>query len=339
MSRIAVFGAGGWGTALSVMCCTCGHEVSLWSPFEKEIEALRADGENKRLLPGVLVPKEIRLTTDVSSGKGADLIVFAVPSFAVRETAKRLSGVLLPGQVLVNVAKGLEEDSLKRLSQVIGEELPKARAVVLSGPSHAEEVSRGVPTAVVAASASGEAASAVQETFMNPNFRIYVNSDVVGVELGAALKNVIALAAGICDGLKLGDNTKAALMTRGITEMARLGVAMGGAAQTFAGLTGIGDLIVTCTSMHSRNRRAGIFIGQGLKPEEAIEKVGMVVEGYKTTHAAYRLSKEAGVEMPIVNECYEVLYGGKDPMNAIKDLMQRKKKHEIEDLWVPRSPR
>jgi glycerol-3-phosphate dehydrogenase (NAD(P)+) len=335
MSRIAVLGSGGWGTALSVMCRACGHDVSLWSPFEAELEAIRRDGEHKKLLPGVPVPPTIKLTTDAGIAAGADIVVLAVPSFAVRETARSLSGVLAPGQIVVNVGKGLEEDSLKRLSQVIGEELPDARTVVLSGPSHAEEVSRGIPTAIVAASVCKEAANAVQETFMNPNFRIYINSDVVGVELGAALKNVIALAAGVCDGLKLGDNTKAALMTRGITEMARLGVAMGAVAQTFGGLSGIGDLIVTCTSVHSRNRRAGIYIGEGLPVKKAIEKVGMTVEGYKTTHAAYRLSHEAGVEMPIVSECYHVLYEGKDPKEAISDLMQRKKKHEIEDLWLP----
>lgn len=334
MSKIAVFGSGGWGTALAVMCCAYSHDVSLWSPFEAELEAIKRDGEHKKLLPGVPVPSQIKLTTDISIAADADVIVFAVPSFAVRSTAKRLAGVVAPGQIIVNVAKGLEENSLKTLSQVIKEELPEVRIVVLSGPSHAEEVSRGIPTAVVAASKDEDAARIVQKTFMNPNFRIYINSDVVGVELGAALKNVIALAAGICDGLALGDNTKAALMTRGITEMARLGVAMGGEAQTFSGLTGIGDLIVTCTSMHSRNRRAGIYIGEGMSAKEAIEKVGMTVEGYKTAHAAYVLSQKAGVEMPIVNECYAVLYEGKNPRAAIKDLMQRKSKHETEDLGL-----
>ncbi len=334
MSKVAILGSGGWGTALAVMCSACGHDVSLWSPFQSELDTIKHDGENKKLLPGVVVPETINLTTDAAVVKGADVVVFAVPSFAVRETAKRIAGLVTPEQIVVNVAKGLEEDSLKRLSQVIAEELPVQKIVVLSGPSHAEEVSRGIPTAIVAASASKEAANKVQDTFMGPNFRIYVNPDVVGVELGAALKNIIALAAGICDGLGLGDNTKAALMTRGITEMARLGVAMGGSAQTFAGLAGIGDLIVTCTSMHSRNRRAGIYIGEGLSVDKAIEKVGMTVEGYKTTHAAYCLSQKSGVEMPIVDECYRVLYEGKNPREAIKDLMQRAKKHEIEDAWM-----
>lgn len=334
MSKIAVLGAGGWGTALSIMCSNAGHEVSMWSRFQNEIDSIKRDGENKRLLPGVKIPAAITMTTDPGIVKEADITILAVPSFAVRETAKRISGFAGDGKIIVNVAKGLEESTLKRLSQVISEEIPSSRVVVLSGPSHAEEVSRGVPTAIVAASTSKEAAIAVQDTLMGPNFRIYTNPDVVGVELGGALKNVIALAAGVCDGLKLGDNTKAALMTRGISEMARLGVALGGATQTFAGLTGIGDLIVTCTSMHSRNRRAGIFIGEGMPADKAIEKVGMVVEGYKTTNAAYRLSKKAGIEMPIVNECYQVLFEGKSPRDAIADLMMREKKHEIETTWA-----
>ena len=335
MANIMILGSGGWGTALAVMCCKSGHCVTLWSYSQDELADIRRDGEHKKLLPGVSVPREITLTGDLTAVRGADIVVFAVPSFAVRATAQRVSGLVRDGQVIVNVAKGLEDDSLKRLSNVIEEELPQARVVVLSGPSHAEEVSRGIPTAIVAASASKEAAKAVQDTFMNENFRIYINPDVVGVELGAALKNVIALAAGICDGLKLGDNTKAALMTRGITEMARLGVAMGGSAQTLAGLTGIGDLIVTCTSVHSRNRRAGIYIGEGLSPEQAVEKVGMTVEGYKTTHAAYLLAKKANVEMPIVNECYGVLFEGKSPKEAIRHLMQREKKDEIEEIDLP----
>jgi len=334
MAKIAVLGAGGWGTALSVMCCKYGHNVSLWSPFEEEIENIRRDGEHVKLLTGVPVPPEINLSSSIGDLTGSDVFVLAVPSFAVRETARLLRGVLLDGDTVVNVAKGLEEVSLKRLSQVIGEELPGAKVVALSGPSHAEEVSRGVPTTVVAASKDRQAAVFVQDTFMNPTFRIYANPDIVGVELGGALKNIIALAAGICDGLSLGDNAKAALMTRGITEMARLGVALGGNSQTFAGLTGIGDLIVTCTSIHSRNHRAGVYIGQGMTAAQAIEKVGMTVEGYSTTHTAYILAQKTGIEMPIVNECYHVLFENKDPNNAIRDLMRRSKKHEIEDAWV-----
>lgn len=334
MPGIFFLGAGGWGTALAIMCANNGHEVTLWSPFEEQIATLRQDRENKKLLPGVRLPDGIELTTSLEQVGGADIVVLAVPSFAVRMTAERLHGRLLEGTVVVNVAKGLEEDSLKRLSQVIAEELPHCRVAALSGPSHAEEVSRGMPTTVVAASLSNSAALLTQDIFMNPKFRIYLNHDLVGVELGGALKNIIALAAGICDGMKLGDNTKAALMTRGMTEIARLGVALGGSTQTFAGLSGMGDLIVTCTSMHSRNRRAGIFIGEGLTAKEAIDRVGMTVEGYRTTLAAYRLSKTVGVEMPIVNECYQVLYEDKDPHKAIGDLMMRQRKHEIEDIWV-----
>lgn len=334
MSSVTILGSGGWGTALAIMCSKYGHKVRLWSAFPEELDKIRQDGENTKLLPGVPVPKDIELTGDICSVKEADIIVFAVPSFAVRQTANRLSGHIKPGQVIVNVAKGIDEENLIRLSEVIEEQLPGAEIVALSGPSHAEEVSRGQPTTVVAASKSKHAALLVQDCFMNPTFRIYVNPDIIGVELGGALKNVIALAAGICDGLGLGDNTKAALMTRGITEMARLGVALGGSAQTLAGLTGIGDLIVTCTSMHSRNRRAGIFIGQGLKPSEAIQKVGMTVEGYNTTRAAYLLAQKAGIEMPIVEQCYHVLFENKDPNTAVMELMQRQKRHEIEDSWI-----
>lgn len=329
-----ICGAGGWGTALAVMCFGQGNRVTLWSPFEKDLAAVRDDGENRRLLPGVAVPPEIRLTSDLSGARQADLIILAVPSFAVRETAAKLKDIAPEGAVVVNVAKGIEEGTLLRLSEVIAQELPYVKVVALSGPSHAEEVSRGVPTALVAASVSKEAAVYAQDTLMNKDFRIYANPDIVGVELGGALKNVIALAAGVCDGLGLGDNTAAALMTRGITEMARLGVRLGASSQTFAGLSGIGDLIVTCTSRHSRNRRAGIFIGEGMSAQDAVAKVGMTVEGYWTTRAAYRLSLRAGVEMPIVGECYRVLFEGKDPKQAIRDLMGRSKKHETEQTWM-----
>lgn len=334
MAKLFFLGSGGWGMALAIMCSKNGHEVTLWSPFQEEIAALRRDRENAKLLPGVRLPDEIELTNSLERVGDADVVVLAVPSFAVGETAQRLHGQLLDGTVVVNVAKGLEEDSLRRLSEVISEELPHCRVAALSGPSHAEEVSRGMPTTVVAASLSGSAALLTQDVFMNPKFRIYINHDLVGVELGGALKNSIALAAGICDGMEMGDNTKAALMTRGMTEIARLGVALGGKTATFAGLSGMGDLIVTCTSMHSRNRRAGIYIGQGFTAKEAVEKVGMTVEGYRTTLAAWRLAKKAGVEMPIVNECYQVLYEGKDPHEAIGDLMMRQRKHEIEDIWM-----
>lgn len=334
MSDIFILGAGGWGTALAIMCAKQGHRVTLWSHSQKRVEELCADGENKRLLPGVAIPKEIVMTSDLSGVEKSDIVVFVVPSSAVREVAQKISGRVREGTVIVNGAKGIEKGTFKRMSEIISEELPQSRVAVLSGPSHAEEVARGMPTTVVAASKDKQAALAVQDVFMNPVFRIYVSPDIVGVELGGTLKNIIALAAGVCDGLKLGDNTKAALMTRGITEMARLGVALGGNAQTFAGLAGIGDLIVTCTSMHSRNRRAGILIGEGIPASKAVEKIGMTVEGYFNTLTAYQLSQKAGIEMPIVNECYHVLYQGKDPQDAIRDLMSREKKHELEATWI-----
>jgi glycerol-3-phosphate dehydrogenase (NAD(P)+) len=334
MAEIAVLGAGGWGTAFAVMCAKYGHGTTLWSLYEDQVRDLKRDKENKRLLPGVGLPESLRLTSDIRAVSTAEAVVLAVPSNAIRETTARLRGVVMPGAVIVSASKGFEESTLKRLSEVISEELPQNEVVVLSGPSHAEEVSRGVPTTVVSASKSKNAAIFVQDTFMNPTFRIYVNPDIVGVELGGALKNVIALAAGVCDGVKLGDNTKAALITRGITEMARLGVALGGCAQTFAGLTGIGDLIVTCTSVHSRNRRAGVYIGEGLTAKQALEKVGMTVEGYMAARAAFRLAKRAKIEMPIINEAYYVLYEQKSPQEAIRDLMTREKKHEIEEAWV-----
>lgn len=333
MASIAVLGSGGWGCALSIMADRYGNDVTLWSLFENEINELKQNREHKKLLPGVKINESITLTNDINCVKNADITVIAVPSNAVRSTAHLLKDVIKDGSIVVNIAKGLEEESLKRLSEVIEEELPGVKVVVLSGPSHAEEVSRAVPTTCVVASRDNAAAIFVQDTFMNPSFRLYTNPDIVGVELGASLKNVIALAAGICDGMGLGDNTKAALMTRGITEMARLGVALGGKNETFAGLSGIGDLIVTCTSMHSRNRRAGILIGQGKTAKQAIEEVGMTVEGYRTAAAAYKLSQKAKVEMPIITEIYNVLYKDKNPKEAITDLMTRSKKHEIEEVW------
>lgn len=262
------------------------------------------------------------------------MVIIAVPSFAVRTIAKKIKSAVNPKAIVINVAKGFEQETLKCISEILDEELPDNKNVILSGPSHAEEVSRGVPTTVVAASKNREAAEFVQEHLMNPTFRIYVNDDVVGVELGGAIKNIIALAVGISDGLQLGDNAKAALMTRGITEMARLGVMLGGKAETFAGLSGIGDLIVTCTSMHSRNRRAGILIGQGKTAAQAIEEVGMTVEGYVSSKCAYQLSQRVGIEMPIINEIYYVLYENKSAKEAVKDLMGRSKKHEAEEIWL-----
>lgn len=334
MAKITVLGSGGFGTALAVLADSSGHEVTLWSPFEKEVEDLLKYRENKKLLKDIKIPESIAITTDISSAREAELVIMAVPSSAVREVARKLKGVIKDNQIIMNVGKGLEEGTLLRLSEVIAEELAEAVIVVMSGPSHAEEVARGIPTTNVVASKDVNVAMYVQDLLMSENFRLYTSTDLIGIEIGGALKNVIALSAGVCDGMGLGDNTKAALMTRGMTEMVRLGVAMGAKERTFAGLTGFGDLIVTCTSMHSRNRRAGILIGQGKTVKQALEEVGMTVEGYKTAHSAYMLAQKYNVEMPIITEVYNVLYKGKDCKRAIYDLMTRDKKHEIEDNWV-----
>jgi glycerol-3-phosphate dehydrogenase (NAD(P)+) len=334
MSKITVVGSGGWGTAIAVMTSKHGNEVTLFSVFEEEIEQIKKDRENKKLLPGVAIPENIMLTSDLSCVQSADFIVLAVPSFAVRSTCKKLAPYIDKGAIIVNIAKGLEEDSLKRLSQVIEEELPQCHIAIMSGPSHAEEVARGIPTTNVVSSKDKDIAEKVQDCFMNDTFRLYTNDDLIGAELGGSLKNVIALAAGIVDGMGFGDNTKAALMTRGITEMVRLGVAIGAKSETFAGLTGFGDLIVTCTSIHSRNRRCGILIGKGMNVADALKEIGMTVEGYRTSKAAYTLAKKANVEMPIMQKAYEVLYENKNPKIAIAELMTRTKKHETEDLWI-----
>lgn len=331
MANIAVLGAGGWGTALAVMADQCGHHVCLWSAFPEELEQIRKEKENKKLLPGILVPDTIHLVSNLQEIADRSFYILAVPSIAVRETARKLADVAPPDSYIVNVGKGLEDGTKKRLSQVIQEEIPTARIVVLSGPSHAEEVGRNIPTTVVVSSHEIKNAEYVQDVLMNPNFRIYTNSDLIGVELGGTVKNVIALAAGICDGMGLGDNSKAALLTRGIAEIARLGVAMGANVQTFAGLTGIGDLIVTCTSMHSRNRRAGILVGQGVPPQEALKRVG-TVEGYYAAKVVHELAEEQGVEMPISEKCYQVMYRNASPQDAIRQLMARPKKHENEYL-------
>ena len=334
MAKIWILGSGGFGTSLAVNMAANGNQVVLWSLFEEEIETLRADREHKKLLPGVKIPEQVCLTSSLDGVGDADLVIMAVPSFAVRDTARLLQGRLPDGKIIVNIAKGLEKGTLSTLAEVIEEELPKAVVAALSGPSHAEEVARGVPTTVVVASRHRESVSYVQEIMMNPTLRIYENDDVPGVELGGALKNIIALAAGVCDGLGLGDNAKAALMTRGITEIARLGVKLGARTETFAGLSGIGDLIVTCTSMHSRNRRTGILIGEGYTVEDAIAKVGMTVEGYISAKSAYVLAQRTGTDMPIIEQTYQVLYEGKSPRQAINDLMTRPKKCENEVVWL-----
>ena len=332
--KITVLGSGAWGTALSLVLLENGHQVTLWSYTREESQTLRDNRENP-MLKGVPLPDALALTDDMACVKGCGLVVLATPSFAVRTTAAKLKDLVDPGTILVSVSKGIEKDTSLRLSQVIEEEIgDKCPVVVLSGPSHAEEVGRRIPTGVVAAASDRAVAEQVQDLFMNHRFRVYTSDDKVGTELCAALKNIIALCAGCCDGMGFGDNTKAALMTRGLSEIARLGMAMGGKKETFAGLTGVGDLIVTCTSMHSRNRRCGILIGQGVPVEEALKQIGAVVEGYYATATGKELAEKLGVEMPITEAAYSVLYEGKDPKVVLDELMTREKKHEIEDSWV-----
>ncbi len=330
--KATVLGSGAWGTALAMLLLENGHDVTLWSYTEEESRVLRETGENP-MLKGVPLPKELKLTTDMAAVKGCGLVVLATPSFAVRSTAAKLKELAGPGTLLVSVSKGIEKDTSLRLSQVIEEELgDRCPVVVLSGPSHAEEVGRGIPTGVVAAGRE-EDARRVQDLFMNRRFRVYTSGDKVGTEICAALKNIIALCAGCCDGMGCGDNTKALLMTRGLAEMARLGVALGGERETFTGLAGVGDLIVTCCSMHSRNRRCGILIGQGKPVQEAIREVGAVVEGYYAAANARALARKAGVEMPIAQAAYEVLYEGRDIHSVLDDLMSRAKRSEREEGW------
>ena len=332
--KISVMGSGGWGTALALVLLENGHDVTLWSYTEAESAVLKEQRENP-MLKGVPLPEDLKLTSDSSCVKGCGVVVLATPSFAVRTTARALAPLLEPGTVLVSVSKGIEKDTSLTLTEAIAQEVgERCPIVALSGPSHAEEVARQIPTAVVSASKDRSAAELVQDLFMNERFRVYASDDVVGVELGAALKNVIALCAGVCDGMGYGDNTKAALMTRGLTEIARLGVAMGGRRETFAGLTGVGDLIVTCTSMHSRNRRCGILIGKGVPAQQAVQEIGAVVEGYYAAATARALARKVGVEMHITEAAYQVLYHGKDPQSVIVELMTRERKHELEDSWV-----
>ncbi|MEA4896059.1 MAG: NAD(P)H-dependent glycerol-3-phosphate dehydrogenase [Oscillospiraceae bacterium] len=332
--KLSVIGSGAWGTALSLLLLENGNEVTLWSHSKEESETIRKAMENP-FLKGVPIPEKLRLTAELDCARDADLVVLATPSFAVRETARRLAPLLLRKTIVVSVAKGIEMDTSLRMSQVIGEELHGGNTVAaLSGPSHAEEVGRGIPTAVVAACPDLGAAELVQDLFMNERLRVYTSSDIIGVELGAALKNVIALCAGCCDGMGFGDNTKAMLMTRGLTEIARVGAKMGGRKETFAGLAGMGDLIVTCTSDHSRNRRAGLLIGAGMDPQEAMRQVGAVVEGYYAAASGYMMAKKCGVEMPITEATYNVLYNGAPLRETFTALMTRSKKHEIEESWL-----
>ena len=326
--KVTVLGSGAWGTALALVLLENGNDVTLWSFLEEEKAVLEQTRENP-MLKGVPLPETLKLTTDMSAVRGCDAVVIATPSFAVRSTAAKLRELVDPGTVLISVSKGIEKDTSLRLSQAIEQEVgDKCPVVVLCGPSHAEEVGRGIPTAVVAAADELRHAEFVQDMFMNDRFRIYTSTDRVGAEICAALKNVIALCAGCCDGMGYGDNTKAMLMTRGLAEITRLGVALGGKPESFAGLTGVGDLIVTCCSMHSRNRRCGILLGQGKSVEEALKEVGATVEGYYAANNARTLAEKVGVEMPIAQMAYEVLYEGRDVHSVVTALMSRAKKAE-----------
>lgn len=333
MANITILGSGGFGLSLAIMCSNAGHTVTVWSKFQDEIDTIKRTGELKVKLPGVKISEKIELTTDISCVKGRDLIIIGIPTSFVRDVCEQAAKYLDKSSIIVNTAKGLEKGTLKTMSQVMKETFPENRCAVLTGPSHAEEIARGVPTTIVVASDDRDVSYYVQNTLSNGTFRIYVNDDVLGCEIGGSLKNIIALAAGVCDGLGLGDNTKAALMTRGIREIGVLGTAMGATVTTFAGLSGIGDLIVTCCSMHSRNRRAGILIGQGVSPEEAVERVG-TVEGYSCTKNAYELAKKLGVEMPITEQLYKVLFEGGSASDAIKALMGRPSKNETEGEFL-----
>lgn len=332
--NVCVVGSGGWGTALATVLVENGHNVTLWSYLEEESRTLQEKKENP-LLPGVALPDSLTYTWDLSAVRGKDVVVLATPSFAMRSTAKQITPYLTPEMTLVSVSKGIEKGTSLRLTEVIREVTGDICPVVaLSGPSHAEEVGRRVPTAVVSACADRTAAEKIQDLFLNPRFRVYSSSDVIGVELGAALKNVIALCSGCITGMGFGDNTKAMLMTRGLAETARLGVALGAKKETFAGLAGMGDLIVTCTSLNSRNYRAGILIGKGTPVDEAVKEIGAVVEGYYAVDSARELAARVGVEMPITQAAYGVLYEGKDLVTAFKGLMSREKGHEVEEGWM-----
>lgn len=327
--KVSVLGAGTWGTALTILLAENKHEVTLWSKLPREIEELDKNRTSIKNLPGAVLPETVKVTTDLEEAlKEPEMIVMAVASVFVRETAKVISSKIPQGMIIVNVAKGVEEATLKTLTEVIEDEIPQAEVAVLSGPSHAEEVSRKIPTTIVAGAKKKQVADKIQDTFMNEFFRVYTSPDVIGIELGGSLKNVIALAAGVLDGMGLGDNTKAALMTRGIAEISRLGVAMGGKYETFAGLSGMGDLMVTCTSKHSRNRNAGFLIGQGKTAKEAMAEVNQTVEGVLSARAAYKLGQKYGVELPIVEQVNKVLFEEKPVKEAIYELLIRQKTEE-----------
>ena len=333
--KAVVLGSGGWGTALSQVLCDNGHETYLWSHNPAKAEEMAKTRENP-LLKGVILPESLHITSDLSCLEGADLVVSASPSFAVRETGRKMAPYLRPENILTSVSKGIERDTNLRMSEVLQEETHHiCKVVALSGPSHAEEVGIRMPTGCVSACPDRTAARFVQDAFMNDYFRIYTSYDIIGVELAAALKNVVALSCGICTGLGFQDNTRALLMTRAMAEITRLGERMGGTRRTFGGLAGMGDLIVTCTSMHSRNNRAGILIGQGRTPQQAMEEVGAVVEGYYAAESIHQLAEREGVDMPICRCAYEVLYHGKQVRDVVTELMTRAKKDELlETTWL-----
>ena len=333
MAKISVIGSGGWGIALAILLHKNGHNLTIWSFDKKEAEELKTTRENKTKLPNILLPEDIKVTDDLKEAvNDKDILILAVPSKAIRSVSKSLKNIIKDNQIIVNVAKGLEEDTLETMTDIIEEELKgkKTQVAVLSGPSHAEEVGKGIPTTCVVSAHNKELTLYLQNIFMNPSFRVYTSPDMLGVEIGGALKNVIALAAGIADGLNYGDNTKAALITRGIKEISSLGVAMGGEQSTFYGLTGLGDLIVTCASMHSRNRRAGILLGQGKTLDEAIKEVNMVVEGVYSAKSALMAAKKYNVEIPIIEQVNAVLFENKNAAEAVNELMIRDKKLEIQ---------
>lgn len=333
MSKIGILGAGTWGTAIGILLSDNGHDVTMWSKIEKEAKDLDESRDNIKNLPGAILPKEVKITLDIKEAcNDKDIIVMAVASPYTRIISKEAAPYIKEGQIVVNVSKGLENGTLLTLADIIKDEIPQAEVAVMSGPSHAEEVSRRIPTTIVVGSSCKETAHFIQDVFMNDVFRVYTSPDTIGIELGAALKNVIALAAGIIDGLGLGDNTKAALMTRGMAEISRLGIEMGGRMETFSGLSGMGDLFVTCTSKHSRNRNAGVLIGQGYSMEEVAKKVNQAIEGVNTAKAALTLARKYNVEMPIVEQINMVLFEGKSAADAATDLLVRDKRNEYKTL-------
>lgn len=339
MRNVGIIGAGSWGTALAKNLANNGHQVTIWSIMEDEIHMLKEHREHLDKLPGVKLPKDMEFTCDIKEVIAEkDMLVLAVPSIFTRSTAKAMAPFVTDGQIIVCVAKGIEEGTLMTISEVVEDEIPNADVAVLCGPSHAEEVGSGLPTTIVAGAKTRQTAEFIQDTFMNESFRVYTSPDILGMELGGSLKNVIALAAGMADGLGYGDNTKAALITRGIAEISRLAVAMGAKPETLNGLTGIGDLIVTCQSKHSRNRRAGMLMGQGMTMEEATKEVKMVVEGVYSAKAALALAKKYYVTMPIIEQVNLVLFEDKSAKEAVTDLMVREKRAESISLdWTVRN--